>query len=348
MGSIKKNGIYEQIVSSIGEKIVFEYGGILPNPTYEICLSLVQSIDIKKINFILAVGGGSVIDAAKYISVLSCLKDYDSAWEIVDKRLPVENALPLAVVLTCPGSGSEMNSNAVISNVEKTKKITLKSDKIYPMFSILDPEVINSLSSRQIANGIVDAYSHVLEQYLTSGRSAPLQDRFAESILITLLEIGFELVRDPHNYELQACFMWASTSALNGFLACGGSQDWATHIIGHELTMEYKIPHAETISILLPGVMTFLKDQKKNKLIQYGRRVFSIEESEDELIVKKTIAATEKFFISLGQKVRLSDYGIGEKEINKISNKIGSYPRKIGENKDIGEKEVNKILLLRE
>lgn len=346
-GSIHKNGVYDQIISAIGERILVEYEGILPNPTHEQCVSVQKKIEGLGVNFILAVGGGSVIDAAKYIAVATQLDSFDSCWEIIDKRIPVHKALPVGVVLTIPSSGSEMNGNAVILNLEKREKRSLKSEKVFPVFSILDPEVTKTLSPRQIANGIIDSYSHVIEQYLTFPSDALLQDRFSESILSTLLELGPRLIRDPYDFALRANFMWAATCALNGFTSCGVPQDWSSHMIGHELTAEYGLVHAESIGIILPGVMDYMKQDKKEKLIQYGKRVFGLSEMSDDEIVQNAIQKTEDFFISLGQSVRLSDFGLTAEVADVISKKVGSYPVKIGERKNIGEKEVKEILLMR-
>jgi NADP-dependent alcohol dehydrogenase len=346
-GSMHKNGVYEQVISAIGDKIVVEYEGILPNPTHEQCSSVQKKIEGVGVNFILAVGGGSVIDAAKYIAVGSQLPPSESCWDFIEKRVPISKALPVGVILTAPASGSEMNSNAVILNVEKKSKRSLKSEKVFPSFSILDPEVTKTLSPRQIRNGIIDSYSHVIEQYLTFPSDSRIQDRFSESILSTLLEIGPLLIANPYDYDLMANFMWASTCALNGFICCGVPQDWSTHMIGHELTAEYGLVHAESIGIVLPGVMNYMKQEKREKLIQYGRRVFGLGEMTDDEIVQEAIDKTEEFFVSLGQSVRFSDFGLTEEVADNISKKIGSYPVKIGERKNIGEKEVREILLMR-
>lgn len=344
-GSIKQNGIYDQVVSAIEGRMFVEYGGILPNPTNEQCVSVLKKIKENSISFILAVGGGSVIDAAKYVAAASHSTFPECPWAIIDKKVPVVEALPIGVVLTIPASGSEMNCNAIISNLEKKEKRSLKSEKIFPVFAILDPEVTRSLSSRQIANGIVDAYSHLIEQYLTFPTSSPIQDRFSESILSTLIELGPLLLGNSYNYVPRANFMWATTCALNGFISCGVPQDWSAHLIGHELTAEYGISHAESIGIVLPGVMNYMKQEKREKLIQYGKRVFGLSEMNGSEIVQKAIEKTEEFFISLGQPVHLSDFGLGKEVASVISKKVGKYPFKIGEKRNIIDEdlEITKI-----
>ncbi len=345
--SIHKNGVYDQVISAVGDKILVEQGGILPNPTHEQCARINEKIKDSDINFILAVGGGSVIDAAKYIAVASQLAPFESGWEVIEKKVPIMKALPVGVVLTKPASGSEMNGNAVILNLERKVKRSLKSEKVLPLFAILDPEVTKTLSPRQIANGIIDAYSHVIEQYLTFPSNSPLQDRFSESILSTLLELGLPLVKNPYDFDLRANLMWAATCALNGFISCGVPQDWSSHMIGHELTAQYGLTHAESIGIVLPGVMNYMKQEKKEKLIQYGKRVFGFSNMNDEEIAQKAIDKTQEFFASLGQPLRLSDFGLGKEVADVISKKIGSYPVKIGERKNIGANEVKEILLMR-
>ncbi len=346
-GSIYKNGIYNQVVKALGKRVIFEQGGIQSNPSHEQCMNVVKRIAGKNITFILAVGGGSVIDAAKYISVASQLLSPELAWDIIERKTPVNSALPIGVVLTLPASGSEMNANAVISNNEKKVKRSLKSHLIFPLFAILDPKVTQTLLAEQIANGIVDAYSHVIEQYLTFQSNSLIQDRFSEGILLTLYELGSHLVNNSYDFDMRANLMWATTCALNGYISCGVPQDWSSHMISHELTANFDISHADAIGIVLPGVMNYMKKEKADKIIQYGKRVFGLSKMSDERLIQKSIELTENFFISLGQHVRLSDFGLGKKEAIVIATKIGQYPVKLGERRNIGKKEVKAILLQR-
>jgi NADP-dependent alcohol dehydrogenase len=346
-GSIKRNGVYEKVATGVGNRIVLEEGGIQPNPSHEQCDPIRHKAREAGIDFILAVGGGSVIDAAKYIAVAAKLPPDASAWDLIEKRINIDEALQLGVVLTLPASGSEANGNAVISNREKRTKRSLKSEKIYPRFAILDPEATHGLSSRQMAAGLVDAYSHVIEQYLTYPSNSPLQDRFSEGILTTLIALGPELIGGSCNSESMATFMWAATCASNGFASCGAPQDWSSHLIGHEITAEYGVSHADSIGIVLPGVMAFMESQKRAKLAQYGRRVFGLNGEDDESVSRQAVKKTEEFIASMGHPVRLSGVGLGAEAADRISAKIGKYPVKIGEHKNIGREEVRKILMSR-
>ncbi len=346
-GSIEHNGVQDQLMSSIGDKVVVQYGGIRPNPTHEQCMEVQNEIRQSGANFILAVGGGSVIDAAKYLAVISQLDSPEFAWDMVESKKPVARALSIGVVLTKPASGSEMNGNAVISHEEKKEKRSLKSEKLFPLFAVLDPETTKTLSSRQLAHGVVDAYSHVIEQYLTFPVNAPLQDGFSESILSVLFALGSACVQHPYDFDVRANIMWAATCALNGFIACGVPQDWSSHFIAHELTAEYGMVHADAISVVLPGVLSYMRHEKKEKLVRYGRNVFGFFGASHDEIAAKAIEKTEEFFLSLGLQVRLSDFGLGREAADVISKKIGRYPLQIGEKKNIGEKEVREILLLR-
>lgn len=346
-GSIDANRVREQVMSAIGDKIVAAYEGIQPNPSHEQCMKIIHDIRKSGANFLLAAGGGSVIDAAKYLAVAAVLDSPELAWDMVENKTPVSRALPVGVVLTKPASGSEMNGNAVISHEGKKEKRSLKSEKLFPLFTVLDPETTRTLSPTQLAHGVVDAYSHVLEQYLTFPVNAPLQDGFAESILLALLELGPFLVKESYEYEARATMMWAATCALNGFIACGVPQDWSSHFIAHELGAEYGMVHADAIAAVLPGVLFHMRREKEEKLVRYGRRVFGVSGIQDDEIAEKAIEKTEEFFLSLGQKVRLSDFGVGLEAVEVIAKKIGGYAQKIGEKKNIGEKEVREILSIR-
>ncbi|MFA6243589.1 MAG: iron-containing alcohol dehydrogenase [Candidatus Hydrogenedentales bacterium] len=346
-GSIKSNGIYDRVIAAVGDRIVLEVGGILPNPTCEQCDAIRQQMEDRAIELVLAVGGGSVIDAAKYIAVAAKLPVSASAWDLIENKRSITEALPVGVVLTLPASGSEMNGNAVISNLGKKSKRTLKGDRLYPLFAVLDPEVTKGLSQRQIANGIVDAFSHIIEQYLTFPSSCPVQDRFSEGLLATLIELGPLLVTGPYCSDRMASFMWAATCASNGFASIGAPSDWSTHMIAHELTVEYGLSHAESIGVVLPGVIEYMERDKRDKLVQYGRRVFALAGADNEEISWQAVKRTEAFFASLGQPLRLSDFGLGLDAVECISRKIGMYPVKLGERKNIGEEQVRELLLSR-
>ena len=340
-GSIKSNGIYDQVIQELHGYHLVELGGILPNPTYAQALQAIELIKTNQLDFILAVGGGSVIDAAKFISVGAFLQD---PWENL-KNQKYNGQLPLGVVLTHPATGSEMNCGYVVTHNED--KRAFLTPPVYPLFSILDPSVIASLSKQQIANGLVDSYVHVIEQYLTYPVNAALQDGFAEAILKTLIEIGPKIVNNPKDYDLAANFMWCTTLACNGLIGRGVPHDWATHLIGHELTALYGMDHAATLAIILPAIMRMQQEQKVEKLCQYAKNVWNIDGKIKQETVNAVIEKTENFFISLGMKTRWSEHGIEDALdtiIPKILRNKGYLP--LGERQDINEAQVSQAMQL--
>ncbi|NCP22316.1 MAG: iron-containing alcohol dehydrogenase [Zetaproteobacteria bacterium] len=305
-GSIKKNGIYNQVKKALQKFEVLEFGGIEANPHFE---TLVKAVDLakhEKINFILAVGGGSVIDGTKFIAAAISFEGADS-WDILSKNIKVTKAIPFGCVLTLPATGSEMNSGGVITKVASQEKMVFGSPVLFPKFSFNDPQVITSLPKRQLQNGVVDAFTHVMEQYLTYNSGALLQDRMAEGVLQTLVEIGAKVIENPSDYKRASNFMWCCTMALNGLLSKGVPTDWATHMIGHELTALYGLDHAQSLAVIGPNLYTVMKVDKHDKLVQYGKRVWNLTGS-DALIAEKAIEKTSDFFKSLGVKTKLSEY----------------------------------------
>ena len=308
-GSIFKNGIYDQVIEQLKDFEVVEFGGIEPNPHFETLMKAVEIVKEQKLNFILAVGGGSVIDGVKFIS--AAVKFSGNPIEILKKKLlfkDTTSVIPFGTILTLPATGSEMNSGAVVTIAATQEKLVLGGSALFPKFSICDPTVIASLPERQLQNGVVDAFTHVLEQYLTYKHDALLQDRIAESILQTLVEIGPAVVENPNDYKLASNFMWCCTMALNGLLNKGVPVDWATHSIGHELTALYNIDHARTLAIIGPNLYRALFDTKKEKLAQYGERVWNITEGNVEEKANQALEKTVSFFLLLGMKTKISDY----------------------------------------
>ncbi|MBK0369387.1 iron-containing alcohol dehydrogenase [Flavobacterium agrisoli] len=343
-GSIFKNGIYDQVMTNLKGFEIVEFGGIEPNPHYETLMKAVEIIRAEKIDFILAVGGGSVIDGVKFIS--AAVHFEGNPMDILQKRLLIkENALPFGTVLTLPATGSEMNSGSVVTIKATEEKLAFGGSAMFPKFSICDPTVIVSLPKRQIQNGVVDAYTHVLEQYLTYPHNALLQDRFAEGILQTLVEVGPEVVENPADYTLASNFMWCCTMALNGLIQKGVPSDWATHMIGHELTALYGIDHARTLAIIGPNLYRVMFETKKGKLAQYGKRIFNLEGTEDE-IAEKAIEATVAFFHKMGMQTKLSDYTEGyENTASFIVNRFDDRGWKgLGENQLVTLEKVKDIV----
>ena len=347
-GSIKKNGVYDQVKNALKDYQWFEFSGIEPNPHYETCMQAVEVIKQKNIDYILAVGGGSVIDATKFIVAAAFFEEGDPWRILADKpNVVINKALPFGTILTLSATASEMNAGAVITKKETLEKLSFSSSLVYPKFSVLDPSVTFTLPPVQISNGVIDSFVHVIEQYLTYPVNGLLQDFMAESILKVLIIDGPKALKDPLNYDIRANLMWASTWALNGWIACGVPQDWSTHLIGHELTAFYGIDHAQTLAIVLPGVMKLQKEEKKEKILRLGREVFSLQSDSTEELINDSITAVESFFHSMNIKTRLSDYNLGDDAIQKIYDRMEKREWKLGEHKNITANEVKKILELR-
>ncbi|MDR1113248.1 MAG: iron-containing alcohol dehydrogenase [Bacteroidales bacterium] len=341
-GSIFKNGVYKQVIEALEGCQLFEFGGIEPNPHYETCVKAVEFIHKESITFVLAVGGGSVIDATKFIVAAACYKG--DAWDLMLGNAPIKAALPFGTVLTLPATGSEMNSGFVITKHATQEKLAMGSPLCFPQFSVLDPLTTLSLPAMQTANGIIDAFVHVTEQYVTCPQDAPLQDRFAESILQVLVEEGKKVMANPNNLAARANIMWAATWALNNWIGQGVDDDWATHMIGHELTAFHGIDHGQTLAIVLPGLLDVMRSYKKAKIIQMGERVFHIHANNGQEAINQTIEAIEKFFNSLGIKTRLSDYNVTETVIPKIVQRFQERGWLLGEEEQITPEIVAEIL----
>jgi len=307
-GSIFKNGIYDQVIQNLKGFDIVEFAGIEANPHFETLMKAVAIIKEQNIDFILAVGGGSVIDGVKFISAAAHFDG--NPVDILQKRImttDLTTIVPFGTILTLPATGSEMNSGGVITIESTQEKLSFGGSALFPKFSICDPTVIESLPKRQLENGVVDAYTHVLEQYLTYPHEGYLQDRIAESILQTLIQVGPEVVENPKDYALASNFMWSCTMALNGLIQKGVPSDWATHMIGHELTALYGIDHARTLAVVGPNLYRVMFETKKGKLAQYGKRIFNLTGTEDE-IANEAINKTVEFFHTMGMETKLSDY----------------------------------------
>lgn len=306
-GSIKKNGIYEQVAAALSNFDVIEFGGIPANPEYEVLLEALDIIKAENITFLLAVGGGSVIDGTKFLAS-AALYEGDEPWDILKKNIRTFKAMPFGTVLTLPATGSEMNSGAVVTRAETAEKFAMGGPGLFPQFSILDPEVVKSIPQHQIANGLADSFTHVLEQYMTYSVDAKLQDRFAESIMQTIIEIAPTMLKGEFEYKAAANFMWSCTMALNGLIQKGVPSDWAIHMIGHELTALFGIDHARTLAIIAESHYTMNLEDKKEKLAQYAERVWGISEGTLEEKALAGIQKTTEFYNSLGIATKLSDY----------------------------------------
>lgn len=343
-GSIFKNGIYDQVKKALSSHTVYEFGGIEPNPEYETLMRCVVQCRERGVNYLLAVGGGSVIDGTKFIAT-AVKWDAGDPWDdFIVGGTPATQALPLATVLTIPATGSEMNNGSVVSRRERKEKFVFFNPACFPQFSILDPTVIYSLPPKQLANGVIDSYVHVMEQYLTFDNHASVQAYWAEGILKTLLSVAPGLMQNQTDYDTCANFMYSATMALNGFISMGVAQDWATHQIGQELTALHGLDHGVTLAIVYPGLLRVMREQKREMLLQYADRVFGITHGTDDEKVDKAIARTESFFQSLGVKTRLCDYNIGDDTIAEIVTRFIARQVALGEKGNINAAKVEEIL----
>ena len=330
-GSVKRNGVYDQVIAALKGHEIVEFWGIEPNPKVETLRKAVELGKAEKVEFIIAVGGGSTVDGTKLIACAIC---YDGdAWDLVLDPKKVTGAIPFASVMTMPATGSEMNNGAVISNLATKEKYGFYS--FYPQWSILDPEVTYSIPPYQVACGIADTFVHVMEQYLTAPNINPLMDRWAEGILLNLIEIAPQIQENPQDYDLMSQYMLSATMGLNRFIAMGVPQDWATHNIGHELTALHGVTHGESLAIVLPGTMTVLSEQKHDKILQYGERVWGITDGTDGIRIAEAIGRTEQFFSQLGLATRLSQLNIGEETIAEIERRFNDRGTLLGECRNV-------------
>ncbi len=368
-GSVIANGTMDMVRKALAGRKITEFGGIEPNPDYATLMQAVAIVKEERINYLLAVGGGSVIDGTKFISAASCWELGDP-WEILNNQgKGIRNVIPFGCVLTLPATGSEMNHHAVISRKNRqislpsasgsqgysgamsmqssieSEKLAFSSHKVFPQFAVLDPVVTFTLPKVQIANGIADSFCHVMEQYLTYPVNAHLQDRFAESILLTLLEDGIKSYQQPEDYDSRANLMWCATMALNGLIGAGVPQDWSTHAIGHELTALFGLDHAQTLAIVLPATMIVRKQEKKEKLLQYADRIWGIRGDNADEVIQQAIDKTIVFFGSIGLGSKLSAYNIGPEHFPEIAAKLLKHGMTgIGENGSVTLKTCEEIL----
>jgi len=312
-GSIVKTGTLAEVKAALNGFTVFEFAGIEPNPTYETLMKAVELARREHIDFLLAVGGGSVLDGTKFIA--AAIPFDGDPWDILAKRAKISSAIPFGSVLTLPATGSEMNNGAVITKRASNDKLAFSNALLFPRFSVLDPTKTFTLPPRQVANGVVDAFVHITEQYLTYPADAKVQDRFAEGLLLTLIEDGPKALKEPENYAVRANLMWTATLALNGLIGAGVPNDWATHMLGHELTALHGLDHAQTLAVVLPAMLQVRREEKRGKLLQYAERIWGLREGDENARIDQAIERTRQFFESLQVPTRLSGYGIGRDAI---------------------------------
>lgn len=334
-GSAERNGTLAEVEAALGERRFQRFGGIEPNPTYETLMQAVELIRRDKLDFLLAVGGGSVVDGTKFVAAAV---DYPGdPWHILETcGKQIATALPIGAVLTLPATGSEVNCAAVVTRKSLQAKLGFGNPLLYPRFAVLDPVKTYTLPPRQIANGVVDAFVHVMEQYVTQPAKAAVQDRYAESLLLTLIETGPQALANPTDYDVRANLMWAATQALHGAVGAGVPQDWATHMIGHEITALYGLDHAQTLAVVLPNLLDVRRDVKRAKLLQYADRVWGLRAGDEDARIDQAIAHTRAFFEALGVRTRLADYGIGAEAVERIVAQLEAHRMvKLGEDRAV-------------
>ncbi|MEG3132128.1 iron-containing alcohol dehydrogenase [Rouxiella sp. T17] len=344
-GSAKKYGTLDEVQAALGSRFSVEFGGIEVNPHFDTLMKAVAVVKENQIDFLLAVGGGSVVDGTKFIAAAAC---YDGdIWPLWSKRQPLQKALSIGCVMTLPATGSETNHVSVVTHTGLGQKTGYSDPLLFPKFALLDPTKTYTLPATQVANGVVDAFIHVIEQYLTYPVYGKVQDRFAEGIMLTLLEEGPKALSDPENYDVRSAITWSATLALNGLIAAGVPQDWSTHRIGHQLTALYGIDHAQTLVILLPSLLQVQRESKREKLLQYAERVWNIVEGDEESRIDGAIAKTREFFEVMGLKTRLSDYGQSKTAIDEILENLQRFDMlPMGERQDIDFDRAKTILTM--
>ncbi|EKP0294943.1 iron-containing alcohol dehydrogenase [Aeromonas veronii] len=341
-GSIKQNGVYEQLTRALEGVTWQEFSGIGANPRYELLMEAVAQVKRERIDFLLAVGGGSVVDGTKFVAAAACYEG-DDPWDICGKQASVHKALPMGCVLTLPATGSESNPTSVVSRGDV--KVSFRSPLVQPQFAVLDPATTYSLPPRQTGNGVVDAFVHIAEQYLTFPVGGEVQDRLAEGLLQVLVENGPRALAEPTNYQVRANLMWAASLALNGLIGCGVPQDWASHAIGHQLTALYGLDHGQSLAVVLPSLLRERASQKQDKLAQFAERVWHSTREDKVLRIEEAIIRTEQFFQKMGLGTRLADYGLSESCIPAVCSNLKRVGRTaLGEQQDIDPDRVARIL----
>ena len=341
-GSIKQNGVYEQLTQALAGREWLEFPGIGANPQYDQLMEAVDLVKRERIDFLLAVGGGSVVDGTKFVAAAACFEGEDP-WDILLDKVPIKATLPLGCVLTLPATGSESNPAAVVSRGEA--KLSFYNPLVLPRFAVLDPTTTYSLPVRQVGNGVVDAFVHILEQYLTFPVGGEVQDRLAEGLLQVLVDNGPRALTEPTNYQVRANLMWAASLALNGLIGRGVPQDWSTHAIGHQLTALHGLDHAQSLAVVLPSLLREQAAQKQEKLAQFAERVWHSRREDKALRIEEAIIRTEQFFQQMGVGTRLADYGLTESCIPAICSNLKRFGlTALGEQQDIDPDKVARIL----
>ena len=345
-GSALRSGVLAEVKAALHGFDITEFGGIEPNPEYETIMKGMILARKKKIDFLLAIGGGSVIDGTKFMAAFIPFND-DPALLLDKAGSAIRQALPIGAIVTLPASGSEMNSRAVISRKAFMHKRAVMNPFLFPRFAVLDPTLTYTLPVRQIGNGVVDTFVHVLEQYMTYPVEGKVQDRLAEGLLHVLIEEGPKALIEPENYDVRANLMWCATLGLNGLIGAGVPQDWAAHRVGYELTVLYGMDHAQTLAVLVPAMFKILEKSKRRKLLQYAERIWGINEGSEAARIDAAIDKTREFFEKMQVPTRLSAYGITDKCVPQVVEQLKAHGMlKLGEHQNVTPETVEKILRL--
>jgi NADP-dependent alcohol dehydrogenase len=344
--SAKKYGVLDEVLSALNGFNIIEFGGIEANPDYDTLMKGVSIARERNIDFVLAVGGGSVIDGAKFMAAAIPYEGEPFSF-LENKGADICRALPVGAVVTLPASGSEMNSRSIISRRSFGMKRALMNDCLFPRFAILDPTKTYTLPAGQTGNGVVDTFVHVLEQYLTYPVNGKVQDRLSEGLLLLLLEEGPRALAEPENYDVRANLMWAATLGLNGLIGAGVPQDWAAHRAGYELTVLFGLDHAQTLAVLVPAMLQVRAANKKEKLLQYARRIWGISSGTESSQIEAAIGQTRDFFEQMGVPTKLKDYGIHDFNVETIVEMLEAHGLSVmGEKNDVTADTMRKILKL--
>jgi len=345
-GSVLRNGVLSEVKNTLGGYDVIEFAGIEPNPDYDTLMAAVELAWAKKIDFLLALGGGSVIDGTKFIACATMYHD-DPFLLLTNSGMNIRQALPLGTVVTLPASGSEMNSRAIISRRAWRLKMAIMNPCLFPKFSVLDPTKTFTLPVRQIGNGVVDTFVHVIEQYLTYPVGGDVQDRLAEALFLLLIAEGPKALEEPENYDVRANLMWCASLGLNGLIGAGVPQDWAAHRAGYELTVLYGMDHAQTLAVIVPAMLRVRAQSKRQKLLQYAWRVWGIDSGDENTRIDSAIERTRAFFERMGLPTHLREYGIYDINIEQILELLESHGMvNIGENGDVTPETMREIFKL--
>jgi len=341
---IKDIGLYDRLMTHLDGKNILEYNGIKANPAYEDCMECVEMIRQNPVDLILAVGGGSVIDGGKFISAAAPFKG-DDPWDMLAKEEPIQDTVPLFAILTLAATGSEMNCNSIVSRNSTKEKLAFSNPKLYPVASFLDPTITFTLPPRQTANGIIDSFVHVLEQYLAVNEDTDLQDGLQEGLMKTIIKHAAVVKEDPKNYASRSALMWSASMAMNYIITAGTNGDWAAHMVGHELTSLYGIDHGMSVGIVMPALLDVMEEQKHQRLVLFAKNVWGLENDSEDELVSGAIQRLKDFIENVaGIELKLSNFNVADDAAEVIAKRFTDRGWVLGEQQNIDSETVLKIM----